>query len=124
MEHLKEILRRNKSEGWGGGRYFMIPNGINKLSFSWGLGHATNNQAEFLTLFMGLILANWSKLNHWSFWETLKLSLKLSRSTMISQEGKKTSSHLRIFQELEIFSEVKFYHILRDNNKIVNELTY
>jgi ribonuclease HI len=34
------------------------PNGIEKLSFAWGLGHSTNNQVEAMVVYMGLKLIN------------------------------------------------------------------
>jgi ribonuclease HI len=38
----------------GGGGILLDPNGATILSFAWGLGFATNNQAEYLALWQGL----------------------------------------------------------------------
>jgi ribonuclease HI len=38
----------------GGGGILLEPNGTLNLSFAWGLGYASNNQAEYLALWKGL----------------------------------------------------------------------
>jgi ribonuclease HI len=39
----------------GGGGIILEPSGTIHLSYAWGLGYASNNQAEFLALWQGLI---------------------------------------------------------------------
>ena len=45
-------------QGWQvQGSIIFFPEGKPKVAFSWGLGEATNNQADVLALYQGILLA-------------------------------------------------------------------
>jgi ribonuclease HI len=100
----------------GGGGTLLEPNGATKLSFAWGLGFATNNQAEYLALWQGLN-------------QVLKLGIKEvkiagdSKQVVDAINLNKPPKDMRLAQLykkililLEQLKEYKIYHVLRTLN--------
>lgn len=100
----------------GGGGILLDPNGATKLSFAWGLGFATNNQAEYLVLWQGLN-------------QVLKLGIK---EVMIAGDSKQVVDAINLHKQpkdmrlaqlykkililLDQLKEFKIFHVLRTLN--------
>jgi ribonuclease HI len=100
----------------GGGGILLEPNGSINLSLAWGLGFASNNQAEFLALWQGLT-------------QVLKLGIKEvkivgdSKQVVDAINLNKPPKDMRLDQLykkililLEQLNEYKVYHVLRTLN--------
>jgi ribonuclease HI/exonuclease III len=101
----------------GGGGVLTDANGSSKLSYAWGLGHASNNQAEFLALWQGLNQALKIGINKINIAGDSKQVIdainlnKTPKDMCLAQIYKK----IRIL--LDNFQAYKIYHVLRDLNK-------
>ena len=97
----------------GGGGIILEPTGSTKLSFAWGLGFASNNQAEFLALWQGLT-------------QVVKLGIKEvtivgeSKQVVDALNFKKIPKDMRLAHLykktlllLEQLNDYKIYHVLR-----------
>jgi ribonuclease HI len=97
----------------GGGGILLEPTGSSKLSFAWGLGFASNNQAEFLALWQGLT-------------QVVKLGIKEvtivgdSKQVVDALNLKKIPKDMRLAHLykktlilLEQLNDYKIYHVLR-----------
>lgn len=104
----------------GGGGILLGPSGMLEVSFSWGLGHDSNNMAEALALWQGLRLAatkNIQNLVVFGDSSVIIQALKMRRRPNNLRLGQilKKLTHL-----LHNFKEVSFYHILRGLNTQAN----
>lgn len=104
----------------GGGGILLGPSSMLEVSFSWGLGHDSNNMAEALALWQGLRLAatkNIQNLVVFGDSSVIIQALKMRRRPNNLRLGQilRKLTHL-----LHNFKEVSFYHILRGLNTQAN----
>jgi hypothetical protein len=102
------------------GGVIFFPRGNIRLSFSWSLGHATNNQAEAYALLQGLLLARQQGLDSIIILGDLKVVINHVRMKTLSTYMKLRAIFLRIQYELEAFHSLAPFHILHHNNVIVD----
>ena len=104
----------------GAGGVLLDPRGQIKQTFSWGLGHRTNNEAEWFTLLQGMeILAN-SDLSRIAIFGD-------SRHVIYKMLNGYTTGSIKCRQLYEkiiplLFKHYEFYHILRTNNVVADAL--
>lgn len=90
------------------------PKGNLVNSFAWGLGQASNNQAEGYALYQGILLTNKDRIN--------SLTIIGDSSTIISFMVSKTSPSnrkiasivARVQKEIEGFHKISFHQVLRE----------
>lgn len=100
----------------GGGGIILEPTGKLHWSYAWGLGYASNNQAEFLALWQGLT-------------QVLKMGIQKimifgdSKQVVDALNTKKIPKNINLAQVykktlllLAQLREYKFYHVLRSLN--------
>jgi len=101
----------------GGGGVLIDANGSTKISYAWGLGYASNNQAEFLALWQGINQAlklGITKINIAGDSKQVIDAINLNKSPKdmcLAQIYKK----IRLL--LDKFQGYKIYHVLRELNK-------
>jgi len=101
----------------GGGGILLEPNGSTKLTFAWGLGHATNNQAEFLALWQGINQALKLGINKIKIVGDSKQVIDAINLKKPPKDMRLAQLHKKICILLDQIKEYKVYHVLRDLNR-------
>eukprot|EP00253_Pinus_taeda_P005951 PITA_05951 len=101
----------------GAGRVIYFAEGLSSVSFAWGLGEKTNNQAEILGLLKACHIAREKSAKDIQvFGDSEILIKKLIREEYFNNVGlNKILDRLKTV--LQNFDSCKFYHILRNSNK-------
>ena len=108
---------------WGGrgGGVFITPEGLLETSFSWGLGSDTNNMAEALALWQGLRIAKNQGITELTVLGDSRIIIQAMNENLIPNQ-----MHLKwLIHKIKVlalaFSKIKFFHVLRENNKDVDQ---
>jgi ribonuclease HI len=100
----------------GGGGIILDPSGIIHTVYAWGLGHATNNQAEFLALWQGLRQALNLGIESIRIFGDSKQVLE----TLILKKTPKDCSLAQLYRKSAIlfsqFKDSQIHHVLRNLN--------
>ena len=103
----------------GAGRLIFYPGGMLETSFSWGVGHLTNNQAELYTLLKSCQLAKAAGHNNIQIFGDSEIIIKvLNSDTRFNNLGLNVTMQRLHFILIDCYS-ITSYHILRDLNKLV-----
>jgi ribonuclease HI len=94
-----------------------ILRGKQELTYAWGLGTTTNNQAEAYTLLQGLLLINASRVRTLIVIGDSSIIIKLMNSKKTLSDSKLASLIARIQKETLWFKEVTFFQVLRALNR-------
>jgi ribonuclease HI len=100
----------------GGGGILLEPNGSTKLSFAWGLGIASNNQAEFLALWQGINQVLKMGINKVNMVGDSKQVVDAINLKKPPKDMRLAQLYKKIFILLEQLEEYKVYHVLRTLN--------
>jgi len=100
-----------------GGGILIDPYGSTKLSYAWGLGHAYNNQAEFLALWQGLNQALKLGINKINIAGDSKQVIDAINLNKPPKDMCLAQLHKKIRILLDKFQDYKVYHVLRDLNR-------
>ena len=100
----------------GSGVFFTL-DGIIEITFSWGLGTETNNMAEALALWQGLVIAKNKGITRLSVLGDSRIVIQA-----IVEETLPNHLHLRqlltkIQSLVRSFHKTNFFHVLRIHNK-------
>ena len=106
--------------GGGGGGIIFEPSGKIHLSYAWGLGQASNNQAEILALWQGLIQARNLNIQKINIFGDSRLIIKA-----VHTKKKPSNMYLaQIFRKvlllLSHFRTYKIQHVLRNLNSLAD----
>lgn len=101
----------------GGGGVLTDANGSTKLSYAWGLGNASNNQAEFLALWQGLNQALKLRINKINIARDSKQVIDAINLNKTPKDMCLAQIHKKIRILLDKFQVYKVYHVLRDLNR-------
>ena len=101
----------------GGGGILLEPNGSTKLTFAWGLGHASNNQAEFLALWQGINQALKLGINKIKIAGDSKQVVDAINLNKPPKDMRLAQLHKKIRILLDQIQEYKVYHVLRGLNR-------
>eukprot|EP00253_Pinus_taeda_P005179 PITA_05179 len=101
----------------GAGRVIYFAEGLSSVSFAWGLGEKTNNQAEILGLLKACHIAREKSAKDIQVFRDSEILIKkLIREEYFNNVGlNKILDRLKTV--LQSFDSCKFYHILRNSNK-------
>ena len=86
------------------------------------LGRATNNDAEFVSLYYGLLLAKKLGFRNINVVGDSKIVIGIINADMFPRSVTSTLFNDAIFDILETFNEVSISHVLRANNKVADAL--
>jgi ribonuclease HI/exonuclease III len=101
----------------GGGGILLEPNGSTKLTYAWGLGYASNNQAEFLALWQGINQALKLGINKIKIAGDSKQVIDAINLNKPPMDMRLAQLHKKICILLDQIQEYKVYHVLRDLNR-------
>ena len=104
----------------GGGGIIYQPTGKIHLSYAWGLGHATNNQAEILALWQGLIQARNLDIQKINIFGDSKLIIKAVHTKKIPSDIHLGQIFRKVSLLLSHFSIYKAQHVLRNLNSLAD----
>ena len=104
----------------GGGGIILEPSGDCHLSYAWGLGLASNNQAEYLALWQGLCQARKLNIQRLKIFGDSRLIIKALRSKKVPKDISLAQIHRKITLILSHFRSVKVFHVLRKLNSLVD----
>ena len=104
----------------GGGGIIFDPDGNLHLSFAWGLGLASNNQAEYLALWQGLNQARKLNIQKLFIFGDSRLIIKALRSKKMPSDINLVQIHRKILLLLSHFSSSKAHHVLRNLNSLAD----
>jgi ribonuclease HI len=105
----------NPGQARGGG-IITEPSGTIHLSYAWGLGHVSNNHAEYLALWQGLIQALKLNVQKIRIFGDSKLVVEALNSKKIPKDITLAHMYKKILLLLPQFREYKIFHILRTLN--------
>jgi ribonuclease HI len=100
----------------GGGGIISEPFGTIHLSYTWGLGYASNNQAEYLALWQGLIQALKLNVQKIMIFGDSKQVVEALNSKKSPKDIALAHLYKKIFLLLSQLKEYKLYHVLRTLN--------
>ena len=90
-------------------------------TFAWGLGHKTNNEAEWLALIQGLEMLDKRIISSLLvFWDSRHVILKMIMG--YSTDSIKCRRFYNKITHLQLPASIAYYHILRANNAKTNSL--
>ena len=102
----------------GGGDIILDPSGKLHLSYAWGLGHASNNQAEFLALWQGLNQARKLNIQKITIFGDSRLIVKTLHTKKGPTDINLGQTYRKVLLLLTHFSNHKAYHVLRNLNNL------
>ena len=104
----------------GGGGIIFEPTGKIHLSYAWGLGHASNNQAEILVLWKGLIQARNLNIQKINIFGDSKLIIKAVHTKKIPSDIHLGQIFRKVSLLLSHFRIYKAQHVLRNLNSLAD----
>jgi ribonuclease HI len=96
------------------------PRGKVEFTFSWNIGHATNNQAKTCVLYQCLCLDNCQGIHNITVIGDSKIIIRHARMKSLPSKIHLRSIFLIIQKEIQAFHNVEFLYVLRLNNKEAN----
>ena len=127
MHSVSEVLffdgdsKGNPGVSNAGGAIFFLGS-LNYLSFSWGLGSMTNNQAECYSLLMAIQLEKGKGFNSIQIFGDSEMLVKTLNTTITFNNSLLNVILQRIKTNLKDFDSVESYHILWGLNKLGDSL--
>ena len=112
-------LKGNPGKAGGGGIIFE-PTGKIHLSYAWGLGHASNNQAEILALWQGLIQARNLNIQKINIFGDSRLIIKAVHTKKIPSDIHLGQIFRKVSLLLSHFRIYKAQHVLRNLNSLAD----
>ena len=109
----------NPGQARGGGIIFE-PSGKLHLSYAWGLGHTSNNHAEYLALWQGLNQAGKLNIQKLTILGDSRLIVKALHTKKVPTDIKLAQTHRKVLLLLLQFRNYKVYHVLRNLNSIAD----
>ena len=115
-------LERNPDQagGGGGGGIILDPTGTHVLSYAWGLGLTSNNQAEYLALWQGLNQARKLNIQKLTIFGDSRLIVKALHTKKIPMDISLAHTHRKVLLMLKHFRTHKAYHVLRNLNNLAD----
>ena len=104
----------------GGGGIILDPSGKLHLSYAWGLGHASNNQAEFFALWQGLNQARKLNIQKIIKFGNSRLIIKALHTKKGPTDINLGQTYRKVLLLLTHFSTHKAYHVLRNLNNLAD----
>ena len=104
----------------GGGGIIFEPSGNPHLSYAWGLGHTSNNQAEYLALWQGLNQARKLNIQKITIFGDSKIIVKTLHTKKGPTDINLGQTYRKVLLLLTHFSNHKAYHVLRNLNNLVD----
>ena len=104
----------------GGGGIIIDPSSKLHLSYAWGLGHASNNQAEFLALWQGLNQARKLNIQKITIFGDSRLIVKALHTKKGPMDINLGQTYRKVLFLLTHFSNHKAYHVLRNLNHLAD----
>jgi ribonuclease HI len=99
------------------------PNGNQDVSYEWGLGVVSNNQAKALVLSQGIKILDSRRIKNIIIVGDSSIIIKLMSKMNTPSNGKLRRLIARIQNEASHSKTMQYYHVLRDNNRQANDLT-
>jgi ribonuclease HI len=93
------------------------PKGTERIYFAWGLGHATNNQAEAMKLYVGLNLISFEQYREVIVINNSELIIKIVRKQIEHKQHNLVRAFQRIIKEEKMFKKVEHFHVLGKMNQ-------
>jgi len=107
---LSVICAHLGSQVWG---VIFDPRGNNILSFAWGLGNKTNNQAEWAALMQGIESMKKIKIYNFQVFGDSWIVIQKTKNIQDGKQEAKGRVQKRILSQIQDLSKVKFFHIKR-----------
>ena len=104
----------------GGGGIIIEPSGTLHLSYAWGLGYASNNQAEYLALWQGLTQAVQLNVQKITIFGDSKLVVEALNSKKTPKDITLAHTYKKVLLLLSQFRKYKIYHVLRILNRLAD----
>ena len=96
----------------GGGSIIIDPSGKLYLSYAWGLGHASNNQAEYLALWQGLNQARKLNIQKLTIFGDSRMIVKALHTKKMPTDISLAHTYRKVLLLLKHFRNYKAYHVL------------
>ena len=90
------------------------------MSYAWGLGHASNNHAEYLALWQGLNQARKMDIQKLIILGDSRLIVKALHTKKMAAEIGLALTHRKVTLLLKQFRNYKAYHVLRSLNSLAD----
>ena len=104
----------------GGGGILFEPSSKLHLSYTWGLGHTSNNNAKYLVLWKGLKQAGKLNIQKLTILGDSRLIVKALHAKKVPTDIKLAQMHKKVLLLLRHFRTYKVYHILRTLNSLAD----
>ena len=104
----------------GGGGIIFDPSSTICMSYARGLGHASNNQAEYLALWQGLNQARKMNIQKLIILDDSRLIIKALHTKKMATNIGLAHTHRKVILMLKQFRNHKAYHILRSLNNLAD----
>ena len=104
----------------GGGGIIFEPSGNLHLSYAWGLGQASNNQAELLALWQGLFQARKLNIQKINIFGDSRLIIKAVHSKKAPTDIYLAQIYRKVRLLLSNFRNYKAHHVLRNLNNLAD----
>ena len=104
----------------GGGGIILDPSGTPCVSYAWGLGHASTNQAEYLALWQGLNQARKRNIQKLTIFGDSRLIVKALHTKKMTSDIGLAHTHRKVTLLLKHFRNPKAYHVLRSLNTLAD----
>ena len=90
------------------------------LNFSWGLGNKTNNAAEFLAIWQGLSQARALSIKKLAIISDSRITIQALILKKPPNNMELTHIYRKVSLKIKDFEKVKFFHVLRHLNNLVD----
>ena len=104
----------------GGGGIIFYPFGTPCVSYAWGLGHASNNQAEYLALWQGLNQVRKMNIQKLTIFGDYRLIFKALHTKKMTTDIGLAHTHRKVILMLKQLRNHKAYHVLRSLNNLAD----
>ena len=104
----------------GGGGIILEPSAKLQLSYAWGLGIASNNQAEYLALWQGLNQARKLNIQKLTIFGDSRLIIKALYTKKVPTDINLAQTYRKILLLLSHFRIYKAHHVLRNLNSLAD----
>jgi len=109
----------NPGQAGGGGNIFEPSDNLH-LSYAWGLGQASNNQAEYLALWQGLIQARKLNIQKLNIFGDSRLIIKAVHIKKVPTDIYLAQIYRKVRLLLSNFRIYKAHHVLRNLNSLAD----